>query len=102
MGTDEFAIETDGLTRRFGDRTAVANLTLRLPAGIIFGFLVPDGAGKTTTVRSLAALTALSGGTALVTGHRLGERDEPLWLVVCRDHGRHLLRRSGTIHLDEG
>ncbi len=102
MGTDEFAIETEGLTRRFGDSMAVADLILRLPAGIIFGFLVPDGAGKTTTGRRLAALTAPSGGTALVMGHRLGERDEALRLEVCRDHGRHLLRRSGTIHLDEG
>src|SRR5207248_2299314 len=50
------AIETDGLTRKFGERVAVDNLTLRIPVGAVFGFLGPNGAGKTTTVRMLAAL----------------------------------------------
>lgn len=72
------AIETMGLTRRFGARTAVDELTLQIPTGTVFGFLGPNGAGKTTTVRMLTALIAPSGGTACVAGYRLGENDEAL------------------------
>ncbi len=73
-----FAIETTGLTRRFGARTAVDELTLQIPRGTVFGFLGPNGAGKTTTVRMLTALIAPSGGTACVAGYRLGEHNEAL------------------------
>ncbi|NTU84084.1 MAG: ABC transporter ATP-binding protein, partial [Chloroflexales bacterium] len=66
------AIETHGLTRRFGDYTAVDNLTLSIPSGAVFGFLGPNGAGKTTTVRMLCALIAPSAGAACVAGHTLG------------------------------
>ncbi|HMQ32533.1 MAG TPA: ABC transporter ATP-binding protein [Chloroflexaceae bacterium] len=65
------AIETSGLTRRFGDLLAVDSLTLSLPAGAVFGFLGPNGAGKTTTVRMLCALIAPSAGEATVAGHAL-------------------------------
>ena len=47
-------IETENLTRKFGDLTAVDNLTLRVDEGEVFGFLGPNGAGKTTTMRMLA------------------------------------------------
>ena len=66
------AIETRGLTRRFGDRIAVEGLTLDIPVGKVFGFLGPNGAGKTTTVRVLTALIAPTSGAANVAGHRLG------------------------------
>jgi ABC-2 type transport system ATP-binding protein len=66
------AIETVGLTRKFGDRTAVENLTISIPEGKVFGFLGPNGAGKTTTVRMLAALIAPTSGTARVVGHEIG------------------------------
>ncbi len=72
------AIETRGLTRTFGDRTAVEDLTLDLPSGTVFGFLGPNGAGKTTTVRMLAALIAPTSGTARVAGHMLGTDNEAL------------------------
>ena len=51
MNPKSSAIETEGLTRKFGDRLAVENLTLTVPHGSVFGFLGPNGAGKTTTVR---------------------------------------------------
>jgi ABC-2 type transport system ATP-binding protein len=76
------AIETTNLTRRFGERTVVEDLTLAIPHGTVFGFLGPNGAGKTTTVRMLAALIAPSGGTALVAGHRLGADDVALRRAV--------------------
>jgi ABC-2 type transport system ATP-binding protein len=66
------AIETVGLTRAFGERIAVDNLTLQVPTGSVFGFIGPNGAGKTTTVRLLTALIATTSGTATVAGHRLG------------------------------
>ena len=66
------AIETVGLTRAFGERIAVDDLTLQVPTGSVFGFIGPNGAGKTTTVRLLTALIARTSGTATVAGHRLG------------------------------
>ena len=50
------AIETHGLTRRFGARTVVDRVDLRVPAGCVYGFLGPNGAGKTTTIRLLLGL----------------------------------------------
>lgn len=67
------AIETQGLTRKFGERVAVDQLELAIPRGQVFGFLGPNGAGKTTTVRMLAAIIAPTEGTARVNGHVLGE-----------------------------
>lgn len=72
------ALETEGLTRRFGERVAVDGLNLAIPAGTVFGFLGPNGAGKTTTVRMLTTLIAPTRGTARVAGYRLGEDDEAL------------------------
>jgi ABC-2 type transport system ATP-binding protein len=56
------------LTKRFGDRVAVEDVSFGVRAGEVFGFLGPNGAGKTTTVRMLATLIAPSAGTALVDG----------------------------------
>ena len=61
-------IQTEGLTRRFGDRLAVDDLTIRVGAGEILGLLGPNGAGKTTTIRMLAGIIAPSAGTARVNG----------------------------------
>ena len=52
------AIETEGLTKRFGEFTAVADLDLRVETGTVVSLLGPNGAGKTTTVRMLATLSA--------------------------------------------
>ena len=63
------AIETRGLTRRFGTFTAVDSLDLTIPAGIVYGMLGPNGAGKSTALRMITTLLAPSGGTARVLGH---------------------------------
>lgn len=68
-GTSGFAIETDGLTRRFGDFTAVDQVSLRIPKGHLYGFLGLNGAGKTTTIRMLTTLLPPSSGTAKLWGH---------------------------------
>jgi ABC-2 type transport system ATP-binding protein len=72
------AIETHGLTRIFGARTAVDHLTLAIPAGSVFAFLGPNGAGKTTTVRMLSALIAPTSGQASVLGYRVGKDNEAI------------------------
>jgi len=67
----DLAIETVGLTKRFGDVDVVDQLDLAVPAGSVYGFLGPNGAGKTTTVRLLATLLRPDGGEARVLGHNL-------------------------------
>jgi ABC-type multidrug transport system ATPase subunit len=67
MHTD-LALVTEGLTKRYRDTTAVAQLDLAIPYGTIFGFLGPNGAGKTTTIRMLLGLVAPTSGRAWVLG----------------------------------
>jgi ABC-2 type transport system ATP-binding protein len=62
------AIETHGLTKRFGQRTAIDGVDLYVPAGSAFGFLGPNGAGKTTMIRMLLGLTHASAGTMSLLG----------------------------------
>jgi ABC-2 type transport system ATP-binding protein len=66
--TTDYAIETDGLTRRFGDFVAVDQVTLKIPKGHLYGFLGLNGAGKTTTIRMLTTLLPPSKGTAKLWG----------------------------------
>jgi len=63
------AIATNGLTRDFPSVRAVDDLTFEVPAGIVFGFLGPNGSGKTTTVRILLGLVEPTSGSAEVLGH---------------------------------
>jgi len=63
------AIRTESLTKTFGALTAVDNLTLSVEEGEIFGLVGPDGAGKTTTMRLLAAIMDPTSGDAWVAGH---------------------------------
>lgn len=68
-------IRTNGLTRRFGEITAVDDLHLDVERGEVFGFLGPNGAGKTTTIRMLAALIAPTSGEATVAGFHVGQEN---------------------------
>ena len=65
------AITVEGLTKRFGERTALADVSFSVGWGEVFGFLGPNGAGKTTTVRTLGTLIAPSAGSAVVAGLQL-------------------------------
>jgi ABC-2 type transport system ATP-binding protein len=76
IGATDYAIEMDGLTRRFGDFVSVDGVTLNLPKGQLYGFLGLNGAGKTTTIRMLTTLLPPSAGTAKVWGHDVTK--EPL------------------------
>jgi ABC-2 type transport system ATP-binding protein len=62
------AIQTHGLTRRFGELTAVDNVTLSVAQGQFFGFLGPNGAGKSTTIKMLTGLLEPSGGSIEILG----------------------------------
>ena len=80
------AIRAEGLTKRFGPRTAVENVTFDVPAGEVFGFLGPNGAGKTTTVRVLSTLIRPTSGTAEVAG-----------VPVAEETGEELRRRIAVM-----
>jgi len=64
----EFAIETTGLTKKFGSQRAVDGLDLCIPVGSVFGFLGRNGAGKTTTIKMLLGLISPNSGTVRVLG----------------------------------
>lgn len=72
------AIEAEGLTKKFGDLTAVDGVTFRVEEGEVFGFLGPNGAGKTTTVRMLCCLISKTSGEARIRDHEVGNEEDSL------------------------
>ncbi|HWH11261.1 MAG TPA: ATP-binding cassette domain-containing protein [Solirubrobacteraceae bacterium] len=80
------AIEAYGLTKRFGDFTAVDGLDLWVESGTVVSLLGPNGAGKTTMVRMLATLSRPDSGTALIAGYDV---------VTQADHVRRLISLTG-------
>jgi ABC-2 type transport system ATP-binding protein len=68
-GGPALAVETRGLTKRFGALFAVRDMNLDVPRGAVFGLIGPNGAGKTTTMSILASLLKATAGSALVAGH---------------------------------
>jgi ABC-2 type transport system ATP-binding protein len=67
------AVSLRGLTKRYGERSAVEGLTIDVPAGVVAGFVGPNGAGKTTTMAMLLGLVAATEGTGTVLGEPLGD-----------------------------
>jgi ABC-2 type transport system ATP-binding protein len=79
MNEQGSVVETHGLTKKFGDRTAVDHVELRIPGGSAFGYLGPNGAGKTTQIRMLLGLTKATSGSMRLLGHPIpAERDQAL------------------------
>jgi len=76
MKSDNFAITARGLTKRFGDFTAVDGIDFEVQRGEIFGFLGPNGAGKTTTIRMMLGLLKPTAGTVEVLGVPVTEHPE--------------------------
>jgi len=66
---DDIIVDTEHLSRRFGDLVAVRDVTMSVRRGEIFGVLGPNGAGKSTTIRMLCGILAPSGGRGTVVGH---------------------------------
>ena len=80
------AVEVDGLTKRFGARTAFEDVSFAVQYGEVFGFLGPNGAGKTTTVRTLGTLLEPTSGRAAVAG-----------LALRPDNGVEIRRRIAVM-----
>src|ERR1700690_4430504 len=75
----QWAVETRGLTKRFGDNVAVNGVELLVPRGCAFGYLGPNGAGKTTLIRVLLGLTPADAGTMSLLGYPVpAQRDKAL------------------------
>ena len=73
-------IHAEGLTKLFGNLTAVDHVSLDVEEGEVFGFLGPNGAGKTTTVRILSGLISKTSGRAVVAGCEIGKEADALRL----------------------
>jgi len=76
----DWAVETRGLTKRFGGNTAVNDVELLVPRGCAFGYLGPNGAGKTTLIRVLLGLTHADAGTMSLLGQPLPTHRSRRWL----------------------
>lgn len=77
MSGTAYVIETEGLTKRFGDRLAVDNVELHVPRGSAFGYLGPNGAGKTTLIRMLLGLTGATAGSMRLLGRPVPQERAP-------------------------
>ncbi len=76
--TSDHAVQVTGLTKKFGDFTAVDGVTFHIRRGEIFGFLGPNGAGKTTTIRMLLGLLRPTAGRATVLGYDIVRQAEDI------------------------
>lgn len=70
----DLAIETHGLVKRFGHRSAVDGIDLAVPRGAVYGFLGPNGSGKTTTIRVLLGLASANSGEIRVLGREMPQQ----------------------------
>ena len=70
----QFAITTSGLTKRFGKQVAVDRVDLQVPSGSVFGFLGPNGSGKTTSIRMLLGLITPTAGAIEIFGQAMPDR----------------------------
>ncbi|MEW6231021.1 MAG: ABC transporter ATP-binding protein [Chloroflexota bacterium] len=82
MKASEPSIVAQGLTKRFGDFTAVAGISFEVNQGEIFGFLGPNGSGKTTTIRMLLGLLRPSAGSARVLGFDVTQQREEIRQLI--------------------
>ncbi|GAX90085.1 ABC transporter ATP-binding protein [Effusibacillus lacus] len=74
----EYAISCEGLTKDFGNRRAVDNVTISIPKGSIYGFLGPNGSGKSTTIRMLCGLMTPTSGSGQVLGFDIVKDSESI------------------------
>src|SRR5512137_1890194 len=71
-------IDVKNLTKKFGEVTAVENVTFSVNEGEVFGLLGPNGAGKTTTIRMLCCLISRTSGEAQIAGYHIGSAADSL------------------------
>jgi energy-coupling factor transporter ATP-binding protein EcfA2 len=82
------AVETSGLTKRYGDVLAVDGVTLRVGRGEVYGFLGLNGAGKTTTIRALLGMVRPTGGAVRLLGKPVSRGLSTLVWWQRADHAR--------------
>ncbi|MFI5751495.1 ATP-binding cassette domain-containing protein [Streptomyces sp. NPDC051644] len=93
-------IEAHGLTKRYGDKTAVADLSFTVRPGVVTGFLGPNGAGKSTTMRMILGLDAPTAGRVMVNGKHYAAHRAPLHEVGAMLEARSIhTGRSAFNHL---
>jgi ABC-2 type transport system ATP-binding protein len=93
-------VDVRGLSKRYGEVTALDGITFALQPGTITGFLGPNGAGKTTTLRLLLGLARPTTGEAFIFGHRYQELENPMRRVgAVLESGDFDPGRSGRNHL---
>jgi ABC-2 type transport system ATP-binding protein len=93
----DMALTLDGVTKRFGSFVAVDNLSLRIPAGSVYGFLGPNGAGKTTTLRMIMSIFYPDEGTITVLGHPNAEEIKDRLGYLPEEKGLYKKMRAGEI-----
>jgi ABC-2 type transport system ATP-binding protein len=101
----DLAIETHHLSRRFGEKLAVADLSIAVKRGEVFGFLGPNGAGKTTSLKMLLGLIEPDHGHGTLLGKPIGDRAARAKVGFLPEHfrfqdwltGRELLRFHGRL-----
>lgn len=106
--SDAPLVMLDHVSKRYGDKLAVSDLTLQLPRGDLFAFLGPNGAGKTTTIKMLTGLLRPTRGRVVVAGHDMAtdstEARRAIAYVPDQPHlydklsGRDFLRFTRDIH----
>ena len=93
-------IEVSNLTKRYGDRLAVEDLSFTVEPGVVTGFLGPNGSGKSTTMRLILGLDTPTSGTALVSGRPYHDIDDPLLEIGAMLEARAIhTGRSARNHL---
>jgi ABC-2 type transport system ATP-binding protein len=99
---NSIAIQTEGLSRAFGTLLAVDHLSLQITAGSIFGFLGPNGSGKTTTIRLLLGLLESTDGSATVLGYDIRKQAASIRARsgALLEHNGLYLRLSAENNLD--
>jgi ABC-2 type transport system ATP-binding protein len=75
MATETYAVDVDGVVKRFGHEVALDGISVRIRRGEVYGLLGPNGAGKTTLIRSLVGLVEPEKGTVTVLGRRMPQLD---------------------------
>ncbi len=91
------ALVLKGVTKRFGDFTAVDNLSLEIPTGSIYGFIGPNGAGKTTTIRMVMSIFYPDAGEIEVLGHPNAEEVKDRLGYLPEEKGLYKMMRVGEI-----
>ncbi len=88
MASAEIVLSAENLTKRFGDREAVSDVSFDVRAGEVFGFLGPNGAGKTTTIRMLVGLARPDRGSVRIAASTSRATSRRRWRTWARSWSR--------------